>query len=177
MEERLAKILEDRAISSTELANSLGIQRSNVSHVLTGRNKPSFSFIEKLLSIYPDISADWLIMGSGSMYKASNAATPKDDLLNIADSQSVANNTSVELNSSKLNFNGTEIKQSLSATPEKQLSSPVESKSESIATGAVKKSIDNDTPNSMFLDKEKATNKEIDKIVIFYKDNTFDLYQ
>jgi hypothetical protein len=45
------------------------VQRSSVSHVLSGRNKPGFDFIQKILAAFPEINGDWLITGSGDMYK------------------------------------------------------------------------------------------------------------
>lgn len=59
--------MDYKNISSSELADTIGVQRSNVTHVLHGRNKPSFQFIAKLLETYPEINAKWLIMGDGNM--------------------------------------------------------------------------------------------------------------
>ena len=67
MNSRIKRFMDYRSISSSELADSIGVQRSNVTHVLHGRNKPSFQFISKLLETYPEISAKWLIMGNGNM--------------------------------------------------------------------------------------------------------------
>lgn len=59
--------MDYKSISSSELADTIGVQRSNVTHVLHGRNKPSFQFIAKLLETYPEMNAKWLIMGTGNM--------------------------------------------------------------------------------------------------------------
>jgi transcriptional regulator with XRE-family HTH domain len=67
MEERIRKFMEYKGISASELADSIGVQRSNVTHVLKARNKPSFQFIEKMLQIYPDLNAKWLLLGTGNM--------------------------------------------------------------------------------------------------------------
>jgi hypothetical protein len=45
------------------------VQRSGVSHILTGRNKPSLDFISKILSSYPELDSDWLLFGKGQMMK------------------------------------------------------------------------------------------------------------
>lgn len=68
MKERIQKILQEYNISSTNLADKLNVQRSSISHILSGRNKPGFEFIHKLLKNYPEINARWLILGKGSMY-------------------------------------------------------------------------------------------------------------
>lgn len=50
-------------LSASQLADEIGVQRSNVSHVLSERNKPSFEFIHKLLVRFPKVNAHWLITG------------------------------------------------------------------------------------------------------------------
>lgn len=67
MEDRIRKFIEFKRISPSELADAIGVQRSNVTHVLKARNKPSFQFIEKLLHAYPELSAKWLLLGTGNM--------------------------------------------------------------------------------------------------------------
>ncbi|WP_163711853.1 helix-turn-helix domain-containing protein [Mangrovibacterium lignilyticum] len=64
---RIKQIMDYKQISSSELADTIGVQRSNVTHVLQGRNKPGFQFISKLLETFPDINAKWLITGQGDM--------------------------------------------------------------------------------------------------------------
>ena len=69
MKERILQFINAEQISSTQFADTIGVQRSSVSHILSGRNNPSFDFIRKILSNYPAISAEWLILGVGNMYK------------------------------------------------------------------------------------------------------------
>lgn len=69
MKERIIKFLTHENLTGTRFADEIGVQRSSVSHILSGRNNPSFEFIQKILSRYKNISSDWLIMGIGSMYK------------------------------------------------------------------------------------------------------------
>ena len=61
--ERLKKIMEDNALSSSQMADRIGVQRSAISHILSGRNKPSLDFILKVLDSFPDISSEWLLRG------------------------------------------------------------------------------------------------------------------
>ena len=70
MNERLKQFLSMENLSPARFAESLGIQRSGVSHLLSGRNKPSFEFIEKVLTVYPDLNPEWLILGKGRPYKS-----------------------------------------------------------------------------------------------------------
>ncbi|MFV0289315.1 MAG: helix-turn-helix domain-containing protein [Mangrovibacterium sp.] len=74
MNQRIRLILDYKRITAAEFANTIGVQPSNVSHVLNGRNNPSQIFIEKILSYYPEINARWLILGEGSMLDSSENA-------------------------------------------------------------------------------------------------------
>ena len=67
MYERLKNWMESEVLKSSELADIIGVNRATISHILSGRNKPSIDFLEKLLSVYPDINANWLISGIGYM--------------------------------------------------------------------------------------------------------------
>ena len=69
MRERILKFLDKANLSSAKFADDIGVQRSSVSHILSGRNNPSFEFIQKILTQYKYLNAEWLIMGTGSMYK------------------------------------------------------------------------------------------------------------
>ena len=72
MNTRIQKFIEAEGLTAARFADAIGVQRSNVSHILSGRNKPGFDFIEKMLRKYPELNADWLILGKGHMYKESH---------------------------------------------------------------------------------------------------------
>lgn len=67
MKDRIKEYMDYKSISAGELAGRLDVQRSNISHILNGRNKPGAGFIEKLLLSYPDLNARWLLTGEGPM--------------------------------------------------------------------------------------------------------------
>jgi len=67
MKDRIKQFIEYKGISAGELAIVLDVQRSNISHILNGRNKPGAVFIEKLLLKFPDLNARWLLTGTGNM--------------------------------------------------------------------------------------------------------------
>ncbi|MBP7848996.1 MAG: helix-turn-helix transcriptional regulator [Lentimicrobiaceae bacterium] len=69
MESRLKQILKYKKLTASQFADAIGVQRSSVSHVLSGRNKPSMDFIEKILRTYPEINAEYLILGLGTPLK------------------------------------------------------------------------------------------------------------
>ena len=67
MYERLKNWMESEGLKPSALADTIGVNRATISHILSGRNKPSIDFLEKLLSAYPNINANWLITGIGYM--------------------------------------------------------------------------------------------------------------
>ena len=68
MQDQIQEILKREKLTSAQFADRIGVQRSSVSHVISGRNKPGFDFIRKILESFTEINADWLITGSGEMY-------------------------------------------------------------------------------------------------------------
>jgi len=69
IKDRILKILNTENMSSAKFADILGVQRSNISHILSGRNNPGLDFLQKVLNKFPTISSDWLIIGKGEMFK------------------------------------------------------------------------------------------------------------
>ena len=59
--ERLRKLLDENAISPTQFADAIGVNRSAISHVINNRNNPGFDFIQKMNQAYPDWDFDWLL--------------------------------------------------------------------------------------------------------------------
>lgn len=67
LNERIAKVLQYSEKSPSEFAELIDVQRSSISHITSGRNKPSLDFLIKVKEQFPDISWDWLINGEGKM--------------------------------------------------------------------------------------------------------------
>ncbi len=65
MKDRISHIIRAKNLTAAEFAVRLGIQPSNVSHLLSGRNNPSLDFVKKLKETFPEYSLDWLVMGVG----------------------------------------------------------------------------------------------------------------
>lgn len=64
---RLLILMEAYGFSAGAFADKIEVQRSSISHLMSGRNKPSLDFIQKVLLQFPDINPSWLIMGKGPM--------------------------------------------------------------------------------------------------------------
>lgn len=68
---RLQKFLDAENISQASFADTIGVARAGVSHILTGRNKPGYDFISSMMKNYPNLNIEWLLVGKGKMYKES----------------------------------------------------------------------------------------------------------
>jgi transcriptional regulator with XRE-family HTH domain len=79
MNERIALVIKAKNITSSQLADEMGVQRSGVSHIMNNRNKPSLEFIQKLLKRYPEISTEWLLFGEGPMMKPFTAREAQNE--------------------------------------------------------------------------------------------------
>lgn len=67
MVDRIKTLIEKQKLTATQFAEEVGVQRSAVSHLLSGRNKPSLDFMLKIKNRFPEISLDWLLLGQGKM--------------------------------------------------------------------------------------------------------------
>lgn len=70
--------MEAKKLSPTQFAAAINIQRSTLSHILSGRNNPSLDFIIKVVETFPDINLDWLARGIGDMYKTKTSNEKPD---------------------------------------------------------------------------------------------------
>ena len=77
---RLQKIMNYYEINASTLADSLGVLRSSISHLLSERNKPSLDFVLKITEKYPEIDLYWLLYGKGSFPKEEPREEPKEKL-------------------------------------------------------------------------------------------------
>lgn len=129
---RLQKVIDYYGESASSFAEKIGVQRSSISHILSGRNKPSLEFVLKVLSSFPEVELYWLLNGKGNFPAEKNS---------------------------------TEIKSEIPPRPESQnLFSEVEEKTPEI----------NSTSISQI---QQHSKKEIERIVIFYKDGSFQNFE
>ncbi|MBK8806116.1 MAG: helix-turn-helix transcriptional regulator [Bacteroidales bacterium] len=146
--ERISKLLNVLGYTAAQFADILGVQRSSISHLVTGRNKPSSDFLQKLLSKFPNVSAEWLLLGVGTMYKSNKENTLFDkENTNSIDSKTQVTDVNRD-NIKDITIVNQEKKMELNTPPEK---------------------ID-------FENKIKKDSLKVVKIVFFYSDNTFSEY-
>ncbi len=75
---RLERILSYYSLSAAAFADKIQVQRSSISHLLTGRNKPSLEFVLKVVKTFPEVNLYWLLNGKGSFPQKSSPAPSPD---------------------------------------------------------------------------------------------------
>jgi transcriptional regulator with XRE-family HTH domain len=135
IQDRIKLVLKMHNLTPSIFADAIGVQRSNVSHVLSGRNKPGLDFLEKVLVEYPRVNALWLITGEVGQERE---VTNVNDLFQQPD-------------------------------PVKQ-TSPVKQPDLEDQLRSTEESAQN-VPN------ERVVEREVEKIVVFYTDQTFKAYK
>ena len=73
---RLENLMEYYGLTASSFADRIGVQRSSISHLLSGRNKPSLDFILKITDAFPEVDLYWLLNGKGHLVKEQNSSTP-----------------------------------------------------------------------------------------------------
>ena len=187
MENRLLKLLDAEQLSSAKFADAIGVQRSSVSHILSGRNKPSFDFLQKTLKAFPMINADWLIIGKGNMYEGevNTVSGSLFDQVPVGKVENRADNTdpsAAETNDQSDSISvGDDITAKVDRRPDKLFSEA--------GTFADEVSHDSDAVNedvgaSDLTDKQVTTSesvgkssKTISRVIVFYTDKSFESYE
>ncbi len=69
MKDRIVQIMEQEGMTSARFADSIGVKRSIMSHILSGRNNPSLDVLLKIISRFEYLSTDWVLFGKEPMFK------------------------------------------------------------------------------------------------------------
>lgn len=146
---RLEIILEYYSLNASSFADKIGVQRSSLSHLLSGRNKPSLDFILKILEVFPDVDLYWILNGKGTFPKNADQLQKTENSVQQVAKQNIPTPSTTETISQNL---FSEIK-----TP------PV---IPALETNKI------ENQNST----EESNSNAIDKIVVFYKNGTFKSY-
>jgi len=73
---RLQQIMKFNSLSASAFSDTIGVQRSGISHLLSGRNKPSLDFVLKVVNAFPEVDLYWLLNGKGTYPIRDNALEP-----------------------------------------------------------------------------------------------------
>lgn len=96
---KIKQILVDKNITASHFADEIGVQRSSISHILAGRNRPSLDIIQKIIKRYPELGLDWILATDDS--EASERSLDSSKIANYPSESSSSRRTT-----SSLGFNG-----------------------------------------------------------------------
>ena len=99
MREKLLKLMKSEKLSSSRLAEILEIQPSSISHILSGRNKPSYDFLVKILRRFPTLNPDWLLLDAEQMYRSNEELDRRINDTNTQSSQTTGSAEKMIVNS------------------------------------------------------------------------------
>lgn len=208
--ERIKLILDQYQLSASGLAEIIGVQRSAISHILSQRNRPSLEMVARILEKFPNIDADWLLTGKGTMDQLTlfneEPLKPKEDKKPSKIKQVSAQEEKRKLYADKFNQIQTalvsDFKEGSASKndhydvvipPQRDQKPEVipidqEAKSEIKAKEVPVLTKDDFSLEAVFskeifdqADRDKSDNgtniKKIEKIIVFYDDKTFSVYQ
>lgn len=153
MKERIKMIMEAENMTPARFADNLQIGRAVISHILNGRNNPSLDVITRILSQLPKLNSDWLLTGSGSMYKSERPELKNQNNLPDLFSQVLQENENL-INTPNVSGNIKYNKENIVNPIEKEIKESV---------------------NERIIYKE-APSKKVKQIIIYYNDNTFEAF-
>lgn len=84
--ERILEILEKSGLTPSEFADKIEVQRSAISHITSGRNKPSLEFLIKIKKVFPEIDTDWLVFGIEKEQELEEISPGKENIENSPNS-------------------------------------------------------------------------------------------
>jgi transcriptional regulator with XRE-family HTH domain len=145
---RLQIILDYYGLSASAFADRIDVQRSSISHLLSGRNKPSLDFILKVIEIFPEVDLYWILNGKGNFPKSEKKIEERKDT-------PILENTKLEEKN----------KSNLETDLFTQMNEPQNNRV-----------IENNFQNISNTQNLSTTEDDVDYIVIFYKNGTFKKY-
>lgn len=80
MKSRILQVMEKEGLTPSRFAETIGIQRSAMSHIISGRNNPSLDVLMKILETFPYVDSDWLLFGKGKMLRDDSPVSEKKSL-------------------------------------------------------------------------------------------------
>jgi transcriptional regulator with XRE-family HTH domain len=163
LSDKIELLIKKKQMSSSQFADVLGIPRSSISHILSGRNKPSLDVVQKILAAFPEVSAEDLLFEDRtlSVSTAKIPTTPSGPeilpLTNLFDAPNVTASESIKNNSQESTIVRSNLRR---LTKEVNLAS--------LPTSITNNSDSNHIPSSV-----KSQIKKIERVIIFYSDGTF----
>ncbi len=60
LKDKIESLIIGLGLTSTRFADYIGVNRPIISHILSGRNKPSLEIIQKIVSKFPELGYNWI---------------------------------------------------------------------------------------------------------------------
>jgi transcriptional regulator with XRE-family HTH domain len=96
MKDRIILLIKAKNLTAAQFADEIGVQKSSISHIISGRNNASLDFIQKVLLRFPEVNMEWLMFGKGPLFKGTeNALNNSNDA--ILSTELAQNSASVDL--------------------------------------------------------------------------------
>ncbi|WKS94559.1 helix-turn-helix domain-containing protein [Riemerella columbina] len=168
LNDRISEIIKYSELTASDFADEIDVQRSSISHITSGRNKPSLDFIVKIKNRFPEIAWDWLINGEGEMLISQNTDTkteestteteepsssPLLDLFSLPHEEAAPTKPTSENHNPRESFIPTENQEANEITP----SQPLE--------------------NFPVNFQNQDRNKKIKRVIIFFENGKFESYE
>ena len=197
MKNRIEALLDKLQLSPSKFADEIGMQRSAMSHILSGRNKPSLEVMQKILNRFPEVNIDWLIQGKGTLFNEDkNTPAPPSkqtealdkrmyDIPQAKPEKETLSDTSIEQIIeqpiiSKVEPSKLEPRPQLALfdMPPVLTKEPVVKRNEVVQTKNVKPALETESENKTAAKvEENADEKVVKSIVVFYSNNTFCVFK
>lgn len=168
--DRITKVIEFSEMTPAEFAEEIGVQRSSISHILSGRNKPSLDFITKIKSKFPEIEWNWLITGSGEML------LKQEPSVDIKETETIEEKKPVKKSLPDL-FSLINDDQFGHEAPTPKTEKEIARESNNSEPRTEKNKITDSQPLENFPKKQVYSQKKIRRIVFFFEDGTFETYE
>jgi predicted transcriptional regulator len=102
LNQRMLEIMKDTGLNKGDFAQKLGVSQGVISHISSGRNKPGLEMVVECLRVFPDISADWLLLGKGPMKRTKTEDTRLEQLDKLLDEVKLLNDMNYSSLSSRI---------------------------------------------------------------------------
>lgn len=150
MNNRLKQFLAAENITQSQFADKIDVVRASVSHVLSGRNNPSYEFIKAIIANYPTLNIEWLMFGKGKMYKGKEEAPQQH----------------MEEHHEELLFNDLYADEVEEEKPDEPLVGQTVSPAETIVPISLLKTLSNTTQNAV-------KQRNVSKIIVLFDDGSY----
>ncbi|MDO4763095.1 MAG: helix-turn-helix transcriptional regulator [Flavobacteriaceae bacterium] len=166
---RIQKIIDYSMLTSSEFADEIGVQRSSISHITSGRNKPSLDFIKKIKERFPELQWEWIIEGKGNMLPSS-PTPPK----NLEESKINPNEEGANL----FNFDNLAEEEKKEEDIPFSIARELNIPAHHIETGEISDSqpLENEEIQPILNVSDNQNNK-IKKIIFFYENGKFEIFE